>query len=59
LVKVTASNSDENEDVGEPGGQHPGLAGAGAGEHQHRAVDRLDGAALRVIEPSEIRDVRG
>ncbi len=39
---------------GEPGGQHAGLAGAGAGEHQHRPVDRLDGPALRVIEAAEV-----
>ena len=31
------------QDMREPGGQHPGLAGAGAGQHQHRPVDRLDG----------------
>ncbi len=46
-------------DVGEPGRQHAGLAGPGAGEDQHRAVDRLDGPALRIIEPGQIRDVRG
>ena len=33
--------------VGDAGGQRPGLAGAGAGEHQHRAVERLDRRALR------------
>ena len=39
------------EDMGEPGGQHPGLAGAGAGQHQQRAVDRLDhGGALLGVE---------
>ncbi len=41
------------EDVGEPGGQHPGLAGAGAGQHQHRPFDRLDGAALSLVEIGE------
>ena len=30
------------DDMGEPGGQHPRLAGARAGQHQHRTVDRLD-----------------
>ena len=47
------------EDVGEPGRQHPGLAGAGAGEHQHRPVDRLDGAALRLVEAGEVGDLGG
>ncbi len=36
------------------GGQHAGLAGSGAGEHQHRPVDRLHGPALRVIEAAEV-----
>ena len=30
------------EDVGDARGQHARLAGAGAGQHQHRPVDRLD-----------------
>jgi hypothetical protein len=28
----------EIENVGDAGGQHPGLAGAGAGQHQDRAL---------------------
>ena len=45
------------EDVGEPGGaQHPRLTGAGAGEDQDRTVDRLDSAALRVVETVEVGD---
>ncbi len=36
------------------GRQNPRLAGAGAGEHEHRPVDRLDGLALLGIEPVEI-----
>ncbi len=48
LVKVTASDlagkgAARREDMGEPRRQHPGLAGAGAGQHQHRPVDRRDG----------------
>ena len=35
-------------------GQHAGLAGAGAGQHQHRAVQRFDRLALLGIEPVEI-----
>ncbi len=42
------------EDMGQPRGQHPGLAGAGAGQHQDRAVDRFDRAQLRVVEAGEI-----
>ena len=59
LVKVTASNSDGKArpvamDMREPGGQHAGLAGAGAGQHQHRPVDRLDGTTLRLVEAAEV-----
>jgi hypothetical protein len=36
--------------MGDAGGQHAGLAGAGAGQHQNRAVERLDGVALLRIE---------
>ncbi len=42
------------EDMGEPRRQHPGLAGAGAGENQNRAVDRFDGAPLRLVECREV-----
>ena len=38
------------EDVGESCGQHAGFAGAGAGQHQEGAVDRLDGFALFGVE---------
>ena len=47
------------EDVGEPGRQNAGLAGAGACEDQHRTLDRLDGAALRFVETVEIGDPWG
>jgi hypothetical protein len=40
--------------VGGAGGQHPGLAGAGAGQHEDRALRGLDGAALLGIKPLEI-----
>ena len=36
-----------DEDVGEAADQHPGLAGAGAGEHQHRSLRGLDGGPRR------------
>ncbi len=38
------------QDMRQPRRQYPRLAGAGAGQHQHGAVDRLDGAALRLVE---------
>ena len=41
-------------DVGDPRGQHAGLAGAGAGQHQHRAVERLHGVALLRVEAGQI-----
>ena len=40
-------------------GQHAGLAGAGAGQHQHRAVQRFHRLALLGIEPGEILRGRG
>ena len=45
----------DGEDVGDAHGEHAGLAGAGAGQHQHRAVERLDRQPLLGIEPGEIR----
>ena len=44
----------EAEDVRDARGQHPGLAGAGAGQHQHRAVQRLDRLPLLGVEVGEI-----
>ena len=44
----------EAEDMGDARGQHARLAGAGAGEHQHRAVERLDRLALLGVQPGEI-----
>ncbi len=40
--------------MGEAGGEHPRLAGAGAGEHQHGAVQRLHGVALFLVEAGEV-----
>ena len=59
LVKVTARISFGRarpvlQQMGEPGGQRRGLAGAGAGEHQHRPVERLDRRALRRVQVVEI-----
>jgi hypothetical protein len=42
------------EDVRDPRGQNPGLAGSSPGQHQHRAVERLDRLALLGIEVGEI-----
>ena len=44
----------DGEDMGEPRRQHPGLAGARAGENQDRAVDRFHGAPLRLVERGEV-----
>ena len=44
----------EAEDVRQPGGQHPRLAGAGPGQHQHRAFCRLDRALLLRIQPLHV-----
>ena len=43
------------ENVGDAHGEHAGLAGAGAGQHQHRAVQRLDREPLFRIEAGEVR----
>ena len=51
LVRAGAAGVQQ---VGDAGGQRPGLAGAGAGEHQHRAVERLDGGALGGVEVVEV-----
>ena len=40
-------------------GQNAGLAGAGAGQHQYRAVKRFDRFALLGIEPVQIGRLRG
>ena len=42
------------ENVGDAHGEHAGLAGAGAGQHQHRAVERLDGKPLLRVQAGEI-----
>ena len=47
-----------HQQVGKARGQHPGLAGAGAGEHQERPVVRLDRGALRRVERVEIVSCR-
>jgi hypothetical protein len=38
----------------EAGGQHPRLAGARAGQHQHRTIDGLDRNALLGIEAGKM-----
>ena len=60
LVKVTARISDGQaqagvDQMGEPRGQRRGLAGAGAGEHQHRPFGGQHRLALRRVEPAQIR----
>jgi hypothetical protein len=45
------------EQVGETSGQHPGLAGAGAGEDQDRPVERFHRLALGGVEVGEIGHV--
>ena len=42
------------EKMGDARGQHPRLAGAGAGQHQHRPVQRLDRQPLLGVELVEI-----
>ena len=42
------------EDMGEPGGEHPRLAGARARQHQDRPLGRQHRFALRFVEAGEI-----
>jgi hypothetical protein len=42
------------EDVGKPGGEHAGLAGAGTCQHQQRAVERFNGGALFRVERAQV-----
>ena len=54
LIGASAAGGDEMRD---PGGQHARLADAGAGENEHRPVQRLDRALLLVIQSIEIRRI--
>ena len=51
---LVGEGSPGQQDVGEAGGQHAGLAGAGAGEDQQRAVDGLDRGALFGIQAGQV-----
>ncbi len=42
------------QDMGEAGGEHARLAGAGSGQHQHGAVDALDGLALLGVQADQV-----
>jgi hypothetical protein len=44
----------ERENVCDAGGEHAGLAGAGAGQHQDRAVEGLDRELLLGVQVIEI-----
>jgi hypothetical protein len=60
LVKVTARiwpGAARRKDVREPGGQDPGLGGAGACEHQHRPVGREHRVPLLLVQTLEMRRV--
>ena len=59
LVKVTARiwlgiGEAGGQDMGDAGGEHARLAGAGAGQHQHRAFGGLDGEPLLGVQALEI-----
>ncbi len=44
----------EPQDMGDAGGEHARLAGAGAGEHEKRAIQRLHRLALLGVQRFEI-----
>ncbi len=59
LVKVTARICDGRarprlKNMGDTGGEHARLAGAGAGQHQQRPVKRLHRLALLGVQRLEI-----
>ena len=56
---LTGVRQPGHQDVGEPGRQHPGLAGAGAGKHQDRTLGRLHGAPLFLVQALEIGRLGG
>ena len=56
---LRGSRPAEAQNMGDAGGEHPGLAGAGTGQHQQGAVERLDRGALLGIEPGQVRRRRG
>ena len=47
------------DDVGDAVGQHAGLAGAGAGQHQQRALGGDDGLALGVVQRIDVNGHSG
>ena len=51
---VEGARPTRGDQVGDARGQHPGLAGAGPGQDEDRALRGLDGAALLGVEPLEI-----
>ena len=58
LVKVTAKMRCDRhpmllDEVDDARREHPGLARAGAGEHEHGAVDVLHGLTLCGVQPFE------
>src|SRR5581483_5082483 len=52
---LRGAGATEAEDVGDTRCQHTRFARSGAGEHQHRPVQRLDRLALLRIETRQIR----
>ena len=59
LVKVTARICEGKarpvrQDMGDAGGENARLAGAGAGQHQHRALRSFDRQPLLGVQPGEI-----
>ena len=51
---LRAARAARAQDVGNAGGQHARLAGAGAGQHQHGPIERLDGGPLLGVEVGQV-----
>ena len=52
--KLAGPGLARGQNMGEPGGQHPGLAGASPRQNQQRAIGDLDGGALFGVKALEI-----
>ena len=50
---AVGGNAAHADQVGDAVGEHPGLAASGAGQHEQRALGRLDGLALLGVQAFE------
>ena len=56
---LVGKSAARKQDVGEAGGEHPGLAGARPRQHQHRPLGRFHRLALRLVQAIEVAHAAG